>query len=215
MQKNNDSAATEVVSFMIIMATVMLCVVLWMFIAMPIHAENKEITHNDEVELDMADLKYTLDTLMVSDMQGVRRSCIVALGPMGDKDKVSILPDLSGLQSYGSIVIEKGESLSTSSNVLKITYNSANMYATNVAYQYDGGKLTDIVHEKMLLKRVGMVGISDSNEYIAAVPSTFSTQTLGGNEFAVVIFRLERVEDLSNGSKACVFSVDLEGSFNG
>ncbi|HJJ48266.1 MAG TPA: hypothetical protein O0X39_04670 [Methanocorpusculum sp.] len=216
---SKDSGVTEIVSFIIIISLIIAACLIWIMVAVPIHGENNEITHNDEVLLEMANLKYDIDTLMSSNILGVSRSCIVSFGPRGDKTQVTFLPDLSSMFSGGTIRLEAGETIRNNEggnsgySKLKITYQSANRYAENVWICYDGGKLYNSPASYTSGRPLMTSLHSSSTDIISAVENGY-LEELGGNEFAVITFKLVNQVPF-DGKMVNVFELDTGGTYNG
>lgn len=216
MMKRKDDGATDVVAFMIIISFVMIGVLIWLFVFMPVYGENHELTHNDEVLEEMAGMKYQIDTLMLSQTTGVSRSAVISLGPRGDKDMVTFLPDLTVLLSSGTITIEKGSpgyryqqdryQQEVTYYPLKITYSSSNSYAEDITLIYEKGILKDEHEHKFLEGIAGMYPV---------VNEGFNPITLGGNEFAVIKFYLDGIVPSGSSVYYNLFTVEMDGSYNG
>ena len=193
-KQKTDSGATEVLSFIIIFALIIAALVMWLLIAIPIYSENREITHNNNVLYEIADIKEQMDTLMLTDTVGLTRIKSVTLSPNGEAGVITILPDLSVIHSYGTVYIDHaGPPIPIDGEeyyLVKITYASSNMYATNVEYSYVGGDLYDNSgrnSQKILNAVSGPLGA-----YYAVVknPDDFGS---GGNERFVLQMRLDKM----------------------
>lgn len=206
-----DSGATEVLGFIIIISIVIIGILLWVLIAVPIQGENSEITHNDEVLLEMASLKYDIDTLMENQIWSTSRTALISCSPRGDKTKVTLLPDLSNVFSSGTITIEPGDPLPNGFSRMKITFTSTNTYAENIEIVYDGGSLAYAGKQKVLSEVRNPV---TNQELVAAVPSTFAPMKLSGNEFVIITFKLDTQYTVGT-QKIGVFSLDMRSSYNG
>ncbi|MDO5844834.1 MAG: hypothetical protein Q4Q53_06800 [Methanocorpusculum sp.] len=197
-----DDGVTEVVGFAFVLIIAIFAVMMWVLVALPMYGTNDELQHNTAVEFEIADLKKDIDTMCLSNATDVKRMKIINLAPTSDKSKMTVIPDLKTLMSFGTISVGKNTSAEFKNSngdkyySLRIVYSTSNMYAPDITIIYDGGNLTTDVAG---VKYTPLAAVS---EYKVVVPEDFENSTKGSNEAAVIEYFVEKID-----GDYCVMSV--------
>lgn len=140
-----DDGAAEVIGFILIIALVMAVAAIWVLVYIPVQGNAVETNHARLVTEEIADIKYGIDLLWTSDRTGTNVSRIISPSPVAGTELSGLL-FLSPPVGTGTISVSNGTSFwvnnSTQNNLvssLKITYNSANYYASDIRIFYEGG----------------------------------------------------------------------------
>lgn len=197
MPKENDGV-TEVVGFAFVIIILIFGIIMWLLIAMPIYGTNDELQHNTAVEFEMIELKDDIETMCLSNALGIKRQKVINLAPTSDKSRITAMPDIKTLQSYGSITLKCGNPSTSGYCNLVIEYKTSNTYADDITITYDGGSLV----------LGGRTLDSPTNSYVV-VKSGFEEKTIGSNEAVVIEYS---VIDMINygGQNYYVLSIGLK-----
>lgn len=198
MPKENDGV-TEVVGFAFVIIILIFGIIMWLLVAMPIYGTNDELQHNTAVEFEMTELKDDIETMCLSNALGIKRQKVINLAPTSDKSRITAMPDIKTLQSYGSITLKCGDPAISGYCNLVIDFKTSNTYADDITVTYDGGSLY-VDGQKWL--------IAPTNSYFV-VKSGFEKQTIGSNEAVVVEYSVIDMI-ISGGKKYYVLSIGLK-----
>ncbi len=168
-------------------------------IVLPVMGGNNERVHNGDVLGEFASMKADVDTAWLSDNTGVTRQAAFTLSPAGDKTKITVVPNLFGVMSFGVVSLGYGSQVSGDYYTVNIMYRSSNMYSEDIEIVYLGGSLSE--NNKEIL--------SGSDNYIVVVnKSEFAEKSLGGNGIVTLEYRLDKI--IPYGSDyLCVFYMGL------
>jgi hypothetical protein len=203
MKGKADSGLSEVVSFMLILALIIVALALVALIILPIMGANDEQVHNGDVLREFANMKADVDTAWLSDNTGVTRQAVFTLSPAGDKTKITVFPNLFGVLSFGMVSLEYGPQISGDYYTVNIMYRSSNMYSEDIEIVYSGGALSE--NNKIILAGSN----AGTNNYIVVVnKSEVAEKSIGGNGIVTLEYRLDKIiYDYPN--YLCVFSMGL------
>ncbi|HJJ51293.1 MAG TPA: hypothetical protein VJ857_00685 [Methanocorpusculum sp.] len=140
-----DDGAAEVIGFILIIALVVAVAAIWVLVYIPAQGNAVETNHARLVTEEIADIKYGIDLLWTSDRRGINVSRIISPSPVGGTELSGLL-FLSPPVGTGTISVSPGTNFTVVYSggtvfvyALKIAYNSANYYASDVRIVYDGG----------------------------------------------------------------------------
>jgi hypothetical protein len=177
-----DEGSAEIIGFVLIIALIVSVMSVWILIYLPNEGNAVEIDHTRLVTGQFADLKYGIDLLWITGQEGVRSSRLISPSPV-EGTEISGLLFLSPPLGTGTITVGEGTNFKINGNTvkaLKITYNSANYYASDVRIVYDGGvvfRAGNDVESLVLLEPA----IGDDRLVIIAVSDDVAEQQLLGN----------------------------------
>lgn len=178
-----DDGAAEVIGFILIIALVVAVAAIWVLVYIPVQGNAVETEHARLVTEEIADIKYGIDLLWTSDRTGTNVSRIISPSPVGGTELSGLL-FLSPPVGTGTISVSPGTNFTVVYSggtvfvyALKIAYNSANYYASDVRIVYDGGAV--------------FRGQKNTNPYVLLPPTTGGSQLVlvavsGGGEQQVL-----------------------------
>ena len=138
-----DDGVAEVIGFLLIIAVIVAFAGVWILIYLPSEGNMVETDHARLVTEQFADLKYGINLLWITGREGVTSSRLISPSPV-EGTTISGLLFLSPPVGTGTITLGKGTNFKINNNLvtaLKITYNSANYYASDIRLVYDGGAI--------------------------------------------------------------------------
>ncbi len=175
-----DEGSAEIIGFVLIIALIVSVTSVWILIYLPNEGNAVEIDHTRLVTGQFADLKYGIDLLWITGQEGVRSSRLISPSPV-EGTEISGLLFLSPPLGTGTITVGEGTNFkinSTTVKALKITYNSANYYASDVSIVYDGGVVFRAGNDEEPLVLLEPA-IGDDRLVIIAVSDVAEQQLLG------------------------------------
>ena len=175
-----DEGSAEIIGFVLIIALIVSVMSVWILIYLPNEGNAVEIDHTRLVTGQFADLKYGIDLLWITGQEGVRSSRLISPSPV-EGTEISGLLFLSPPLGTGTITVGEGTNFKIGGatvKALKITYNSANYYASDVSIVYDGGVVFRAGNdEKSLVLLEPAIG--DDRLVLIAVSDVAEQQLLG------------------------------------
>lgn len=188
MPGRKDEGVSEVISFVLILAMLIVAFSLWAIYAVPAGGEQMEEVHNVNVQLQFSDLKTGIENVWLSNSTGVIRESVLMLGPDISESGLEIL-SFPLTRASGTLRIEADESNritfeDVTYSPLVIRYVSANAYVEDMDLLYWGGD--------------GSVTVSGSTSYTLTghqnhrvmVRAGMEDQILSGQGRAVVEYRM-------------------------
>ncbi len=143
-KRTADDGVAEVIGFVLIIALVLAVAAVWILVYIPAQGNAIEIEHSRVVTEEIADIKYGIDLLWTTEQEDMNVSRVISPSPV-EGTEVSGLLFVSPPVGTGTITVSNGTafwintSTQTAVSALKITYNSANYYASDLRIVYDGG----------------------------------------------------------------------------
>ncbi len=143
MPGRKDEGVSEVISFVLILAMLIIAFSLWALYAVPAGGEQMEEVHNVNIQLQFSDLKTGIENVWLSNSTGVIRESVLMLGPDISESGLEIL-SFPLTRASGTLRIEADVSNQTLSggvsySPLVIRYVSANAYVEDMDLLYWGG----------------------------------------------------------------------------
>jgi len=181
-----DDGVAEVIGFVLIIALIVAVAAVWMLVYIPAQGNAVETNHARLVTEEIADIKYGIDLLWTTENVGMNVSRVISPSPV-EGTEVSGLLFVSPPVGTGTITVSNGTafwinttSTQTAVSALKITYNSANYYASDLRIVYDGGAV--FRGQKNMTAYVLLPpSVGDTDLILVCVSSNFSEQQILGN----------------------------------
>lgn len=186
-KRTADDGVAEVIGFIMIIALVVAVSAVWILVYIPDQGNAIEIDHSRVVTEEIADIKYGIDLLWTTEQEDMNVSRVLSPSPV-EGTEVSGLLFLSPPVGTGTITVSNGTAFwinrsgqsPVAVSALKITYNSANYYASDLRIVYDGGAVfrgqKNVTPYVLLPPSVGGTDL-----VLVCVPSNYSEQQILGN----------------------------------
>ena len=186
-KKTADDGVAEVIGFVLIIALVVSVAAVWILFYIPAQGNAVETEHARLVTEEIADIKYGIDLLWMNGKTGMNASRVISPSPVQGTDLSGLL-FLSPPLGTGTVTVSNGTAFwinrsgqsPVAVSALKITYNSANYYASDIRIVYDGGAVFRGEKDEMpYVLLPPSVGTSDL--VLITVPSNYGEQQILGN----------------------------------
>lgn len=105
MPGKKDKGVSEVISFVLILAMLIIAFSLWALYAVPAGGEQMEEVHNVNIQLQFSDLKMGIENVWLSNSTGVIRESVLMLGPDISENGLEIL-SFPLIRASGTLRIE-------------------------------------------------------------------------------------------------------------
>ncbi len=182
-----DDGVAEVIRFILIIALIVAVSAVWILVYIPAQGNAVETEHARLVTEEIADIKYGIDFLWATEQTGVNVSRVLSPSPV-EGTEISGLLFFSPPVGTGTITVSNGTAFwinrsgqsPVAVSALKITYNSANYYASDIRIVYDGGAV--FRGKKNAAPYVFLPPSAGSSDLVlVTVPSNYGEQQILGN----------------------------------
>jgi hypothetical protein len=208
--RGRDEGVSEVISFVMILAMLIIAFSIWALYAVPAGGEQMEEIHTASIQMQFSEFKSGVENAWIANSTGVMRESVFMLGP----DVVD-----SGMELLSFPITRAAGTLSVAANstpvvvnddgssysYAEVTYRGANSYTDRVFLQYHGGdnSVTSFGPAGNVLYR-----LPGSGQFRVVVPSDTKSE-VAGNSRAVIEYRLVDVIAGGMNEYYCVFEMGV------
>ncbi len=194
-----DDGVAEVIGFVMIIALIVAVAAVWILAYIPAQGNAVETEHARLVTEEIADIKYGIDLLWITGKTDVTLSRLISPSPVQGTD-ISGLLFLSPPLGTGTVTVGEGTAFKVGNDIikaLKITYDSANYYASDIRLVYDGGAVFFTEGDEDLSVFLAP-SIGDSRLVLVSVSNTVPEQQILGNIPLSVTYTYDTVTYYNN-----------------
>ncbi|MCZ0863535.1 hypothetical protein [Methanocorpusculum vombati] len=207
---NRDSGVSEVISFVMILAILIIAFSLWALYAVPAGGEQMEEIHTVSIQMQFAEFKSGVENVWIANSTGVMRESVFRLGPDAADSGMEILSfpltraagTLSVATNISIVATTKGD---TKYYYPEVTYRGVNAYTDDVFLRYHGGNntVTAFGPAGNLLYR-----LPGSDQFRVVVKEGTKSEVSGSGR-AVIEYRLVDVIAGAGNVYYCVFEMGV------
>jgi len=219
-KRTADDGVAEVIGFILIIALVVAVSAVWILVYIPAQGNAIEIEHSRVVTEEIADIKYGIDLLWTTERTGMNVSRVISPSPV-EGTEVSGLLFLSPPVGTGTITVSNGTAFwinrsgqnPVAVSALKITYNSANYYASDLRIVYDGGAV--FRGQKNVTPYVFLPpSVGGTDLVLVCVPANYSEQQILGNIPLSLTYKYLGQDPLYNDATVSLYQADPDNPWN-
>lgn len=205
---SRDAGVSEVISFVMILAMLIIAFSFWALYAVPAGGEKMEEIHTADIQMEFSNFKSGVENVWVANSTGVVRESVFYLGPDPSKSGMEIL-SFPITRAAGTLSVAATSSAVTIAGeryyYAEVTYRGANAYTDDVFLHYHGenNTVTAFGPAGNLLYR-----LPGSDKFRVVVPSGTRSE-VSGNGRAVIEYRLADVIAGADGVCYCVFEMGV------
>lgn len=207
MMSGRDAGVSEVISFVVILAMLILAFSIWALYAIPAGGEQMEEIHTAKIQMEFSEFKLGVENVWIANSTGVVRESVFLLGPDAADSGMELL-SFPITRAAGTLSVSAGEVTpeinGRSYRYAEVTYRGTNAYTDNAYLHYSGGNNS--------LRAFGPAGnvlytLPGSDQFRVVVPVGTKSE-VSGNGRAVIEYRLVNVIPEDNVSY-CVFEMGV------
>ncbi|MDV0442459.1 hypothetical protein [Methanorbis furvi] len=188
-----DEGISEVISFVLILAMLILAFTIWTLYAVPAGGERMEEIHTANIQMQFSDFKSGVENVWIANSTGVVRESVFMLGPDVSESGLEIL-SFPLTKASGTLSVTANTSMGPLVHVdgvadywpVVVRYSGKNVYTSDLTLEYSGYDNS--------VKAYGPSGnllyvLPGSNQYKVLVPEGTKSE-ISGNGRAVIEYRL-------------------------
>ena len=213
-ERKKDEGVSEVISFVMILAMLILAFAVWAMYAVPAGGERMEEIHTVNIQMEFSEFKSEIENVWLSNNPGVVRESVFVLSPDVAESGLQILA-FPLTQASGTVSIQarsEGPAFTDGTGVvyrpLTMRYAGANVYTEAVDLRFFGLNNSVVSFGPGGEVRYVLPG---SERYLVMVMEDTRLE-LSGTGRAVVEYRLLKVEEEKKGTESvwyCLFDVGV------
>ncbi|MDE2518823.1 MAG: hypothetical protein O0X93_08835 [Methanocorpusculum sp.] len=207
MMSGRDAGVSEVISFVVILAMLILAFSIWALYAIPAGGEQMEEIHTAKIQMEFSEFKSGVENVWIANSTGVVRESVFLLGPDAADSGMELL-SFPITRAAGTLSVSAGEGVTVNDGkycYAEVTYRGTNAYTDNVYLHYSGGNNS--------LRAFGPAGnvlytLPGSDQFRVVVPEGTKSE-VSGNGRAVIEYRLVDVIPDEGNVFYCVFEMGV------
>ncbi|MDU9376118.1 hypothetical protein McpSp1_07080 [Methanocorpusculaceae archaeon Sp1] len=191
VMRKSDEGISEVISFVLILAMLILAFTIWTLYAVPAGGERMEEIHTANIQMQFSDFKSGVENVWIANSTGVVRESVFMLGPDVSESGLEIL-SFPLTKASGTLSVTADTNAGqvgvngASYRPVLVRYSGKNVYTSDLTLEYSG-------HNNSM-KAYGPSGnllyvLPGSDQYKVLVPEGTKSE-VSGNGRAVIEYRL-------------------------
>ena len=210
MRGERDAGVSEVISFVMILAMLIVAFTVWALYAVPAGGEQMEDIHTANIQMEFSAFKSGVENVWIANSTGVVRESVFSLGPNPAESGMEILSfPITRAAGTLSVTVNNSQGAVTKDDVTyyypEVTYRGANAYTDAVHLVFSGWNNSVTAFDP---RGNVLYTLPGSDQFRVVVPEGTKSE-VSGNGRAVIEYRLVDVIAGKDNVYYCVFRMGV------